>query len=132
MIYLDTSALAMLVLDEPESGQLVAWLEEQEPVVWVSSAVARVELARAVGAAANPPRLTRVRDLIRGMALVPLGDDLLDDAGLLRYPLRSLDAIHLTSALRIRRDLGAFVGYDKRLLDAAATAGLPIASPGAS
>jgi hypothetical protein len=43
--------------------------------------------------------------------------------------LGTADAIHLASALAIRRDLSAFVAYDKRLLDAAAEAGLPTASP---
>ena len=40
-----------------------------------------------------------------------------------------LDAIHLASALAIRRELTAFVAYDKRLLAAAKDAGLPTASP---
>lgn len=43
--------------------------------------------------------------------------------------IRSLDAIHLSTALSIRRSLTSFVTYDKRLLDAAVTAGLPVASP---
>jgi uncharacterized protein len=43
--------------------------------------------------------------------------------------LRSLDAIHLGTALRSRSSLTSFVTYDKRLLDAAQAAGLPIAGP---
>ena len=43
--------------------------------------------------------------------------------------LRSLDAIHLGTALRSRASLTSFVTYDKRLLDAAQAAGLPIDSP---
>ena len=43
--------------------------------------------------------------------------------------LRVIDAIHLASALAIRRELTAFVAYDKRLLAAAKAAGLPTASP---
>lgn len=70
--------------------------------------------------------------MISGLALMPLGNELLDDAGDLVYPLKSLDAIHLTSALRLRRELVAFVAYDKRLLAAAEQAGLPVAAPGAS
>ncbi|WP_327108661.1 PIN domain-containing protein [Nonomuraea glycinis] len=43
--------------------------------------------------------------------------------------VRSLDAIHLATALRIRSQLTSFVTYDKRLADAAQTAGLTIDMP---
>jgi len=43
--------------------------------------------------------------------------------------VRSLDAIHLGTALRSRPSLTSFVTYDKRLLDAAQAAGLPIDAP---
>ena len=43
--------------------------------------------------------------------------------------VRSLDAIHLGTALRSGPSLTSFVTYDRRLLDAAQAAGLPIASP---
>lgn len=47
--------------------------------------------------------------------------------------LRSLDAIHLATALVLKGDaeLDVFVTYDKRLLAVAAEHGLPVASPGA-
>jgi uncharacterized protein len=44
--------------------------------------------------------------------------------------VRSLDAIHLATALHSRSELTSFVTYDKRLLDAAQAAGLPVSSPG--
>ncbi|MGH2443979.1 MAG: type II toxin-antitoxin system VapC family toxin, partial [Chloroflexota bacterium] len=43
--------------------------------------------------------------------------------------VRSLDAIHLGTALSIRRSLTSFVTYDTRLLDAATAAGLIADSP---
>src|SRR6185437_17075411 len=43
--------------------------------------------------------------------------------------VRSLDAIHLGTALHIRRTLTSFVTYDRRLLDVARNAGLPVDSP---
>ena len=43
--------------------------------------------------------------------------------------VRSLDAIHLGTALHARRALTSFVTYDKRLLDAVIAAGLPADSP---
>jgi predicted nucleic acid-binding protein len=43
--------------------------------------------------------------------------------------VRSLDAIHLATALHLGPRLTAFVTYDRRLADAVAAAGLPIAMP---
>jgi len=43
--------------------------------------------------------------------------------------VRSLDAIHLGTALHSRSGLTSFVTYDKRLLEAARAAGLPLDSP---
>jgi predicted nucleic acid-binding protein len=43
--------------------------------------------------------------------------------------VRSLDAIHLGTALHTRHALTSFVTYDKRLLDAALAAGLPANAP---
>jgi uncharacterized protein len=43
--------------------------------------------------------------------------------------VRSLDAIHLGTAMHVRQALTSFVSYDKRLLDAALAAGLPADAP---
>ena len=43
--------------------------------------------------------------------------------------LRTLDAIHVATALLIRDDLDVLVSYDHRMLAAAAARGLPTASP---
>jgi len=43
--------------------------------------------------------------------------------------VRSLDAIHLGTALQSRPGLTSLVTYDKRLLDAARAARLPVDSP---
>jgi predicted nucleic acid-binding protein len=67
---------------------------------------------------------------MRGVEIVPLSREIAESAGTLSPPgLRSIDAIHLASALVLRRHLAAFVAYDKRLLAAAGEAGLPTASP---
>lgn len=54
-------------------------------------------------------------------------------AALLHPTLRSLDAIHVASALVVQTEgsaLEALVAYDGRLLRSAAQAGLPVLSPG--
>lgn len=44
--------------------------------------------------------------------------------------LRSLDAIHVATALELGEDLTAVVSYDQRMIDAATAAGLEVVSPG--
>lgn len=97
---------------------------------YVSSALLGVEAVRACsrhtgGYAEN------ARAWLWDVALLPLGDALLDAATSLEPPpLRSLDAIHLATALSVRDELGAFFTYDERLAEAAERHGLPVASPG--
>jgi predicted nucleic acid-binding protein len=129
MIYLDSSALVKLALTEPESAALIEYLSERADQAMVSSALHRTEVLRAIWQA-EPGALTRGVRLVRRVGRVALSNEVLDNAATLPpQRLGPTDAIHLASALAIRRDLSAFVAYDKRLLDAAAEAGLPIASP---
>jgi predicted nucleic acid-binding protein len=130
VIYFDTSALAKLVLSEPETPALNAWLDARSEALRVSSSLARVELVRAVRAEGDAA-IRQATLILVELDEMPMTTDLLDAAGALAFPLRSLDAIHLASALRIRAHLDAFVAYDKRLLTAADDMGLPTASPGA-
>ena len=129
MIYLDSSALVKLALTEPESAALTRFLAERSDEAIVSSALHRTEVLRAIWIS-EPGALTRGVRLVRRIGRVALSSEVLDNAATLPpQRLGPADAIHLASALAIRRDLSAFVAYDKRLLDAAAEAGLPTASP---
>lgn len=127
MHYFDSSALVKLVLDERESIALQAY--EAGVTRGISSELARTEVARAVQRA-DDSRSQHAIGVLRRTVLIPLTSSLLSEAGRLApASLRSLDAIHLASALLIRDDLEAFVAYDDRLLDAAAALGMPVASP---
>jgi len=44
--------------------------------------------------------------------------------------LRTLDAIHLATALEIATELDTFITYDGKLSDAAQAAGLQVTQPG--
>jgi uncharacterized protein len=130
MIYLDTSALVKLALTEPESAALARWLAERADQPLVSSVLHRAEVPRAVWSA-EPGALPRSYRVIKRIAKVALTADVLDTSATL--PPQALSpgqAIHLASALVLKRELSAFVAYDERLLAAAADAGLPVASPG--
>lgn len=65
-----------------------------------------------------------------GLHLLKVSRHLLDQAAELSPAnLRSLDAIHLASALSLGEDLGAMAVYDLALADAARTAGLTVLAP---
>ena len=60
-----------------------------------------------------------------------MDDGILRGAGALApASLRSLDAIHLATAISLGEDLTAVVAYDDRLIAAARRNGLSVRSPG--
>ena len=129
MIYLDSSALVKLALAEPETAALAEYLAARSEQALVSSSLHRAEVLRAIWRA-EPGALPRAQRIIRRISLVSLSHDLLDNAATARPTgLPTTSAIHLASALTIKRDLTAFVCYDKQLSDAAQAAGLPVAAP---
>jgi uncharacterized protein len=118
------------VLLEPEHEQLRAELGR-----WpghVSSALLAVEGVRAC-VRYGRPYASAAREGLASVALLPLDEPLLAQAATLAPPtLRTLDALHLASALSIGTDLGVLLVYDTRLRQAAVDAGLPVASPGSA
>ncbi|HZI98978.1 MAG TPA: type II toxin-antitoxin system VapC family toxin [Actinomycetales bacterium] len=131
MIYLDSSALLKLVVDEPESTALRAWLSDRPDAPRISSQIAKIEVVRACRRG-HASALPAARTLLSGLDLIPLTSGVVDAAMDVGQPaLRSLDAIHLASALPVREDLTAFVAYDLRLADAAAAVALDVVRPGA-
>ena len=131
MIYLDSSALLKLLHEETESATLADWLAARVETPVVSSELAKVEVVRACRRI-NPATLPEATTLLAGLDLIPLSGAVIDEAtNVGATTLRSLDAIHLASALSIRSELSAFVAYDHRLAEAASTCGLELHAPGA-
>jgi predicted nucleic acid-binding protein len=128
LIYADSSALVKLIVDEPETEAVRAYLRLATSLI--TSRVATVEVTRAANLA-NPADDTRraVDRLLRGCVLVSVSSPLLRSARLLASAsLRTLDAIHLASAIRVEAD--ELVAYDLRLLKAARDQGMRVVSPG--
>lgn len=128
MLYLDTSALVKLCRIEAESAVLWRWLATR-PGDWVTSALTEVELTRAI-ARADPPALAQVPAVLARCDRLEIDERVRADAAVLTpVELRSLDAIHLATALELAPGLAGFVTYDKRLADSAEAAGLTVVSP---
>ena len=129
MIYLDTSAAAKLVKDEYGSAELAVFITARIAEPLVSSALIYPELLRAVGRAA-PDLVPRATTLLQRIMTVPMAADIVHDSATVGEPyLRTLDAIHLASALSIAEEVTAFVTYDKRLADSASAAGFAVYAP---
>jgi uncharacterized protein len=126
--YLDASALVKLVVPEPETGHLIAYLAQRPRRV--SSWLSRVEVMR-VARRHGRDAMLQARELCARLFLLRLDAVVLDAAAELPPEvLRSLDAIHLASALRLGGALGDVVTYDLRMAEAATALGLQTASPG--
>jgi predicted nucleic acid-binding protein len=116
------------VIEEAESADLESYLPSD--AVIATSRVALVEVPRATSIANPSEELQReTRRLLDACLLVDVTDRLLRSAApLASREVRTLDAIHLATALYI--DADELVAYDRRLLDAAGAQGLQVAAPG--
>ena len=126
-MYADSSALVKLVIEEPESAALDRHLAHGQ--LMTTSRVALVEVPRATGIANPAPAVRRdAMRLLESCMLVDATDALLRTASeLASASLRTLDAIHLASALRIEPD--ELLTYDRRLRAAGIEQGLNVTSP---
>jgi predicted nucleic acid-binding protein len=127
MVYLDASAIVRIVADEPGRAATVAFLRDHE--TRVTSVVSTVEVPRAV-ARKRADAVLAAEAFLTDLVVVGLVSGIVSRAATLTPPaLRTLDAIHLATALELGRELDAFVTYDTRMGDAARSMGLPVAAP---
>ena len=126
-VYLDASAIVRIVADEPGRAATVAFLREHD--MRVTSVLSAVEVPRAVARKRVDAALA-ASVFLEDLVIVALDRTIVSSAAGLAPPaLRTLDAIHLATALELGRELEAFVTYDDRLGAAARSMGLPVAAP---
>lgn len=96
---------------------------------YVSSALLGVEAVRACGRYGER-YAEDARSFLMDVALLPLDDTVLAEAASVDpAELRSLDALHLATALSVRDEIGVFITYDQRVAEAAVTERLRVAQP---
>lgn len=135
MIYLDTSAATKLLGCEPERGSMHATLHGAERVG--SSVLLRIEMHRLTRNGPTEPtreQLGAVENMLGGTALVSIDASVVETACRLPGHIKSLDAIHLATALALNsgKDPVTMLTYDKELAEASIDNGLRCASPGAT
>ncbi|MEC4016763.1 type II toxin-antitoxin system VapC family toxin [Streptomyces sp. H27-D2] len=129
LYYVDTSAALKLLVEESHSKVFAQFYDDAAGATWVSSALLRIEVMRAV-ARVLPTLLPDARDLLLAFDFISIDDDIVDAA--MNEPdrmLRSLDAIHLATARVLGPELTGLATYDDRLADAGRDAGFEIVSP---
>jgi predicted nucleic acid-binding protein len=126
--YLDTSALVKLVVEEDESAELRQWIALAESPL-VTSDLSRTELVRAARRVA-PSFAVEAKLVLDSLLVLTLSAATFDVAGRLGPDaLRSLDAIHVASALELGDDLEGIVTYDTRMTDVARANGIVAFGP---
>ena len=127
-VYVDTSALVKLIAAEAESRALIEFLGVR--ATGIASAIAIVELGRALGRRPDVDASRAFRVLDR-LVLVEADRRILERAaGLAPADLRSLEAIHLATAIEIRDSIEALITYDARLAAATPVHGFETIAPG--
>jgi len=124
--YVDASALVKLVVDEPESPSMFRWYVGSERLA--TSTIGIIETRRAANRRGHDP--VHLESVLRSLVVLEVDDIVANGAARISpMALRTLDAIHLATALAMGTEIGAFVTYDDRLAEAARAIGLPVMRP---
>jgi predicted nucleic acid-binding protein len=127
--YVDSSAVLKLAIREPETAALEAHLAGLDGLV--SSRLTVLECRRATRRASDVRVLQSMEDVLDAIYLLDMTQAVLEEAAKTDPPLlRSLDAIHLATALSIGDADVEVITYDKRFADAARANGLTVVQPG--
>jgi predicted nucleic acid-binding protein len=133
VLYADTSALVKLVVREVESDAIEAEVARWDLIA--TSEIAAIELPRAA-ARARADRRPGVADgrvvleLLAALSIVPMTDEVRAVAATMApVELRTLDAIHLASAVALGEDLVGVLTYDHRMADAAQARNVFVIAP---
>jgi uncharacterized protein len=129
-LYVDSSALVKLAVDEAESDALQAWFIEHR-LTSLSNEIVQTELIRAVRRR-EPERVVDARRVLTGVLSVAMTPTIVSRAAWLDpVTVRSLDALHIATALEVGDEIEAVVTYDIRMREAAEAHGFEVVAPGA-
>ena len=128
VVYVDSSALIKLIFEEPETPALQAFLGAYPR--GASSTLTQIEVHRTVGRVQDPIVAREADQILERIHLIRADDSILAAAmKVAPSTLRTLDALHLVTALSLRPNLAGMVVYDRTLAAAAEAAGLTVFAP---
>lgn len=125
--YLDTSAMAKVILDERHTSALRAALRTWSADDLISSQLMATELHRLTARLGIPPAAAAAA--VSAFEVIDVEREDFLAARLMAPPLaRTLDVLHVAVAARVGADV--IVTYDQRQAEVAAAVGLEVAAPG--
>lgn len=128
MYYLDTSAAVKLLIEEEGSTELADWVAEHDRAVF-SGDLLRTELLRVTRRVA-PHLMVQARAILDALVIVTISTEVCERAAMLEpRALRSLDALHLATALEVGDELQAVITYDRHLSRGAENLGIKVLAP---
>lgn len=129
LAYLDASALVKLAVHEPETPALESAVLNQDALF--TSIVGAIELQRALARTGRSDVVDQGAAVLDAVFLAELTSDVRDRAGRLEpTALRTLDAIHVATALSLSVPGLDFITFDDRQAAAARACGLRVVQPG--
>ena len=125
--YIDSSAILKLIFTEKETADLDKVMNNQ----MITSTLTRVEVKRAVNRI-NPDKLIVANDVLAQIQYTELDSQTLQlaEAFAPAVTLKTLDAIHVASVLRISDAVTGIISYDKQMITNARNMGIKVLSPG--
>ena len=125
--YADCSAILKLLIVEKESAALTDFID----FTIKSSALTRVELIRVLQKIA-PEKIDRAQIILAGIDLTPLNPAILSIAENFApsITLKSLDALHIATAIFLDKSVEGVITYDKAMIKNAKELRIKVASPG--
>jgi predicted nucleic acid-binding protein len=125
-LYVDPSAFVKLLVRDVESDALKAYLAGTS---LLTSAITPIEVGRSIRRRGLEGQVGDL-ELFIGVEIREIDMTVSERAASLQpVSLRTLDAIHLASAIDLRTELDGFVTYEARLADAARALRLPVVAP---
>lgn len=126
--YIDTSALAKLIVLESETPALLDWLKENKTDL-ATSELTHTELMRTVRRFA-PDRATASRKILGQVIALSATKSIFESAANIEpKSLKSLDAVHVTTALSLGDELEGVITYDQQMAGAVEGYGFPVIAP---
>ena len=128
MYYIDTSAAVKLLVEEEGSPELAAWVAEHGEQAF-SSDLLRTELLRVTRRVA-PHLMVQARAILDALVIVTTSTEVCERAAMLEPRVRrSLDALHLATALEVGDELQALITYDRNMSRGAENLGIKVLKP---
>ena len=129
--YLDASALVKLAVHETETPALERDVLHRDALF--TSEIGAIELHRALGRTGQASTLQQAEAVLEAVFLADLTPAIRSQAGRLTpWSLRTLDAIHVSTAASLSLPDLDFITYDDRQAAAARAVGLRVRQPGKS